>query len=57
VTGVEAFGRTMERGEAGDTIGAPIQSGKAVTLEPGLGFAIREGGLTVDAGTVLTVTD
>lgn len=38
-------------------IGVPIQLGKAVALEPGLGFAIREGGLTVGAGTVLTVTD
>ena len=43
--------------EAGDTIEVPIQSGKAVALKPGLGFAIREGGLTVGAGTVLTATD
>ncbi|GAA4508598.1 MULTISPECIES: elongation factor Tu [Nonomuraea] len=41
----------------GDTIEVPVTLGKAVALEPGLGFAIREGGLTVGAGTVLAVTD
>jgi elongation factor Tu len=46
-----------EPAKPGDTIEVPIQLGKAVALEPGLGFAIREGGLTVGAGTVLTVTD
>ncbi|MEV4839964.1 elongation factor Tu [Nonomuraea sp. NPDC049486] len=41
----------------GDTIEVPVTLGKPVALEPGLGFAIREGGLTVGAGTVLAVTD
>jgi elongation factor Tu len=39
----------------GDTVEVTVELGKAVALEPGLGFAIREGGLTVGAGTVLTV--
>jgi elongation factor Tu len=39
----------------GDTVEVTVVLGRAVALEPGLGFAIREGGLTVGAGTVLTV--
>ncbi|GAA3715327.1 elongation factor Tu [Nonomuraea antimicrobica] len=39
----------------GDTVEVTVALGKAVAVEPGLGFAIREGGLTVGAGTVLTV--
>ncbi|HEX4815276.1 MAG TPA: elongation factor Tu [Nonomuraea sp.] len=42
-------------GRPGDTVEARVRLGKAVALEPGLGFAIREGGLTVGAGTILTV--
>ncbi|RBQ19294.1 elongation factor Tu [Spongiactinospora rosea] len=38
----------------GDTIEAIVDLGKPVALETGLGFAVREGGLTVAAGTVLT---
>jgi elongation factor Tu len=41
----------------GDTVEVAVELGKAVALEPGLGFAIREGGLTVGAGTILTVPD
>ncbi|MEU4408981.1 elongation factor Tu [Streptosporangium sp. NPDC023963] len=41
----------------GDTVQVSVELGRAVALEPGLGFAIREGGLTVGAGTVLTVAD
>ncbi|MEU8245534.1 elongation factor Tu [Nonomuraea sp. NPDC048916] len=41
----------------GDTVEVTVELGKAVAVEPGLGFAIREGGLTVGAGTVLTVPD
>ncbi|QLH26787.1 elongation factor Tu [Streptomyces sp. Rer75] len=40
----------------GDTVTLTVELGRAVPLEPGLGFAIREGGRTVGAGTVLTVT-
>ncbi|MFI7149196.1 elongation factor Tu [Nonomuraea sp. NPDC050022] len=43
--------------QPGDTIEVRVELGKAVALEPGLGFAIREGGLTVGAGTVLDVLD
>ncbi|MGW3341961.1 elongation factor Tu [Nonomuraea rubra] len=39
----------------GETVEVTVELGKAVAVEPGLGFAIREGGLTVGAGTVLTV--
>ncbi|TDC02221.1 elongation factor Tu [Nonomuraea longispora] len=41
--------------QPGDTVEVSVELGKAVALEPGLGFAIREGGLTVGAGTILTV--
>jgi elongation factor Tu len=34
-----------------------VELGKPVALEPGLGFAIREGGRTVGAGTVATLLD
>ncbi|MEV0390848.1 elongation factor Tu [Nonomuraea sp. NPDC050643] len=39
----------------GETVEVTVELGKAVALESGLGFAIREGGLTVGAGTILTV--
>ncbi len=38
----------------GETVEVAVELGKAVALEAGLGFAIREGGLTVGAGTVLS---
>ncbi|GGO63981.1 elongation factor Tu [Nonomuraea cavernae] len=41
--------------QPGDTVEVTVELGKAVAVEPGLGFAIREGGLTVGAGTVLAV--
>jgi elongation factor Tu len=41
--------------QPGDTAEVAVELGKPVALEPGLGFAIREGGLTVGAGTILTV--
>ncbi|AEM83144.1 elongation factor Tu [Streptomyces violaceusniger] len=41
----------------GDTVTMTVELGRAVPLEPGLGFAIREGGRTVGAGTVTTVLD
>lgn len=37
----------------GDTVELTVVLGRPVPLEPGLGFAIREGGRTVGAGTVL----
>ncbi|MGW5349728.1 elongation factor Tu [Streptomyces sp. NPDC004031] len=36
----------------GDTAEVTVSLGRALPLEPGLGFAIREGGRTVGAGTV-----
>lgn len=34
-----------------------VTLGRPVPLEPGLGFAIREGSRTVAAGTVLAVSE
>ncbi|MGA4799745.1 elongation factor Tu [Streptomyces lavendulocolor] len=50
----------VDLGEAGvarpgDTVTMTVELGRAVPLEPGLGFAIREGGRTVGAGTVTEV--
>ncbi|MEU6473165.1 elongation factor Tu [Streptomyces massasporeus] len=39
----------------GDTLAMTVELGRDVPLEPGLGFAIREGGRTVGAGTVTAV--
>ena len=36
----------------GDTVTMTVELGRDMPLEPGLGFAIREGGRTVGAGTV-----
>jgi elongation factor Tu len=39
----------------GDTVRATVELSRPVALEPGLGFAVREGGRTVAAGTVVDV--
>ncbi|SHN25423.1 elongation factor Tu [Streptomyces yunnanensis] len=39
----------------GETVTVTVELGRAVPLEPSLGFAIREGGRTVGAGTIHTV--
>ncbi|MFE6281518.1 elongation factor Tu [Streptomyces sp. NPDC057877] len=39
----------------GDTVSLTVELGRPVPLEAGLGFAIREGGRTVGAGTVTEV--
>lgn len=39
----------------GDTVAMTVELGRDVPLEPGLGFAIREGGRTVGAGSVTAV--
>ena len=41
----------------GDRVDVTVELGKPVALEPGLGFAIREGGRTVGAGTVTALLD
>ncbi|MFF9110282.1 MULTISPECIES: elongation factor Tu [unclassified Streptomyces] len=51
---------SLDLGEAalarpGDTVEVTVDLGRAVPLEPGLGFAVREGGRTVGAGTVTAV--
>ncbi|WP_432196116.1 elongation factor Tu [Streptomyces sp. bgisy027] len=40
----------------GETVTMTVELGREVPLEPGLGFAIREGGRTVGAGTVSAVS-
>lgn len=44
-------------GLPGDTIDMTVELGQPVALDAGLGFAIREGGRTVGAGTVTAVLD
>ncbi|MBT2420565.1 elongation factor Tu [Streptomyces sp. ISL-22] len=39
----------------GETVTMTVELGREIPLEPGLGFAIREGGRTVGAGTVTAV--
>jgi elongation factor Tu len=41
----------------GDRVTVTVELGQPVALEPGLGFAIREGGRTVGAGTVECLLD
>ncbi|KRC53019.1 MULTISPECIES: elongation factor Tu [unclassified Nocardioides] len=41
----------------GDTVEVTVELGKAVAMEAGLGFAVREGGRTVAAGTVTGLLD
>jgi len=41
----------------GDRVDAIIELGSPVALEAGLGFAVREGGRTVGAGTVVTLLE
>ncbi len=53
--GLDLLGR--ERIEPGETAEVVVELGKAIALEPGLGFAVREGGRTVAAGSVTAVVD
>jgi elongation factor Tu len=41
----------------GDTVDLTVELGKPVAMDAGLGFAIREGGRTVGAGTVTELLD
>jgi elongation factor Tu len=41
----------------GDAVTVTVQLGKPVAMEPGLGFAVREGNRTVAAGVVTAVLD
>ncbi|MEV6329817.1 elongation factor Tu [Streptomyces sp. NPDC051909] len=46
---------TTATARPGDTLTMTVELGRDLPLEPGLGFAIREGGRTVGAGTVTEV--
>ncbi|TWP53387.1 elongation factor Tu [Lentzea tibetensis] len=52
---VELDGRPMAL--PGDTVDMTVELGKPIAMDAGLGFAIREGGRTVGAGTVGTLLD
>jgi elongation factor Tu len=41
----------------GDSVDMTVTLGRPVALDAGLGFAIREGGKTVGAGTVTALLD
>ncbi|WFE29030.1 elongation factor Tu [Solwaraspora sp. WMMD791] len=41
----------------GDTVEVTVELGRPVAMDVGLGFAVREGGRTVAAGTVTTLLD
>jgi elongation factor Tu len=41
----------------GDTVDLTVELSKPIAMNPGLGFAVREGGHTVAAGTVTAVLD
>jgi elongation factor Tu len=45
----------VDVGIPGDRLSVTVRLGKPVPLDPGMGFAIREGGRTVGAGTVTEV--
>ncbi|WP_405143053.1 elongation factor Tu [Sphaerisporangium sp. NBC_01403] len=49
--------RAEEMALPGETVEVTVELGKPVALETGLGFAIREGGLTVGAGKVTALLD
>jgi elongation factor Tu len=48
---------TVALAAPGDRVEAVVELGKPVALDVGLGFAIREGGRTVGAGTVTALLD
>ena len=53
VTGTVADGRG--NGDAGDSVSLQVELLSPVALEKGSKFAIREGGLTVGAGTIAEI--
>ncbi|WP_232660733.1 elongation factor Tu [Pseudonocardia sp. TRM90224] len=54
VVGVVDLGE-LPSAQPGETVEVTVRLGKPVPLEQGLGFAIREGGRTVGAGTITDV--
>ncbi len=58
----DVVGDVTLHGEAGvarpgETVEVTVELGRPVPLEPGLGFAVREGGRTVGAGNVTALLD
>ena len=57
VTGAIAFDPGVEMAMPGDNVKMQIRLISPIALEPGLRFAIREGGRTVGAGAVTTILE
>ncbi|GLZ01710.1 elongation factor Tu [Actinoplanes sp. NBRC 103695] len=57
VSGSIELGGGLEMMMPGDSATVTVQLGKEVPMESGLGFAVREGGRTVAAGTVTELLD
>ncbi|MEW2356015.1 elongation factor Tu [Spirillospora sp. NPDC029432] len=57
VPGAVDLGGEREMALPGDTVEMAVELGKPVAMAEGLGFAIREGGRTVGAGTVTGLLD
>jgi elongation factor Tu len=57
VNGTLLFPPGREMVVPGETVTMTVELGKPVAMEVGLGFAVREGGRTVAAGTVTELLD
>ena len=57
VDGALALKEGTEMVMPGDTASVTVELGKPIAMEEGLGFAVREGGRTVAAGTVTKLLD
>jgi len=57
VTGTITLPEGVEMVMPGDNVNMKVELQKPVALEPGLRFAIREGGKTIGAGVVTEVFD
>jgi elongation factor Tu len=57
VPGAVELGEQVSMVAPGDTVDLTVELGRPVAMEIGLGFAVREGGRTVAAGTVTGLLD
>ncbi len=57
VVGTLELGGGVELAMPGDRVEVTVELGRPVPMDPGLGFAVREGGRTVGAGTVTELLD
>jgi elongation factor Tu len=57
VPGAVELGEQVSMVAPGDTVDLTVELGRPVAMEVGLGFAVREGGRTVAAGTVTGLLD